>query len=344
MDQTKRFYWLAQLIGWLAYCGILMLSVYTDNPARINSIFILNLTILYFLGIFTTHIQRVIFIHLGWLKLRLPRLIPRLILSSILSAFFISSIDVLTDYFTDPHFKLMTISNIIAIVISAIILVLFWNAIYFTFHFFKKSRLQEISNLELMATNKESELKNLRSQLNPHFLFNSLYSIRALIELDPEKAKSSVTTLSNLLRQSLILGKEKLITLEEELKLAKNYLDLEKIRFEERLEVRWHIENELLSFEIPPFSLQMLVENAIKHGISNLQSGGIIEIYGLRKNNEILIEVCNTGEIIDKKEVGIGIENINKRLKYQFGDRFSFRLYEGGNQVHAEIVIKDEEI
>ncbi len=344
MNQTKRFYWLAQLIGWMSYCGILTLSVYTDNPARIDSIFIFNLIILFFLGVFTTHFQRVIFIKLGWLKLRLPRLIPRVLFSSILSALFIALMDIMTDYFTNPHFKLMSISNVIAIVISAVILVLFWNAIYFTFHFFRKSRIQEMSNLELMATNKESELKNLRSQLNPHFLFNSLNSIRALIEVDPEKAKTSVTTLSNLLRQSLLLGKEKMITLEEELKLAKNYLDLEKVRFEDRLEVKWFIEDDLLKFEIPPFSLQLLVENAVKHGISNLKNGGEIHINALKKGNETIIEVCNTGELVSESGVGIGIDNINKRLKYQFGDRFSFRLYQKIDCVHAEISIKNEEI
>lgn len=344
MDQTKRFYWFAQFLGWLSYCGILTLSVYTDNPARIDSIFILNLTILFFSGVTITHIQRVVFIRLGWLAYRLPKLIPRLLLSSIISAFFISGIDIITDYFTNPHFKLMTIANVVGIVLSAFILVLFWNAIYFTFHFFRKSRLHEMSNLELIATNKESELKNLRSQLNPHFLFNSLNSIRALIEIDPDKAKTSVTTLSNLLRQSLVLGKEKMVTLEDELKLAKNYLDLEKIRFEERLDIKWHIDEDLMTFEIPPFSIQMLVENAIKHGISNLQDGGEVGVHAVKKETEIMIEVCNTGSLNNTKDIGIGIVNINKRLKYQFGDRFSFHLYEKLDCVYAEIVIKNEEI
>ncbi len=344
MDQTKRFYWFAQFLGWLSYCGILTLSVYTDNPARIDSIFIINLTILFFSGVTITHIQRVVFIRLGWLAYRLPKLIPRLLLSSIISAFFISGIDIITDYFTNPHFKLMTIANVVGIVLSAFILVLFWNAIYFTFHFFRKSRLHEMSNLELIATNKESELKNLRSQLNPHFLFNSLNSIRALIEIDPGKAKTSVTTLSNLLRQSLVLGKEKMVTLEDELKLAKNYLDLEKIRFEELLDIKWHIDEDLMTFEIPPFSIQMLVENAIKHGISNLQDGGEVGVHAVKKETEIMIEVCNTGSLNNTKDIGIGIVNINKRLKYQFGDRFSFHLYEKLDCVYAEIVIKNEEI
>jgi len=344
MDQTRRFYWLAQFLGWMAYCGILTLSVYTDNPARIDSVFILNLTILFVLGISTTHMQRVIFIRLGWLSYRLPRLVPRLIVSSIISAFFIAFIDSVSDYLTMSAVKEISFSNLLINVISAFILVLFWNAIYFTFHFFRKSRMQEMSNLELMATNKESELKNLRSQLNPHFLFNSLNSIRALIEIDPEKAKSSVTTLSNLLRQSLVLGKEKLVMLEEELKLAKNYLDLEKIRFEERLEVKWCVEEALLTFEIPPFSIQMLVENAVKHGISNLKRGGEIHVNAIKKDGVTIIEVCNSGEINDNKDIGIGIENINKRLKYQFGERFSFRLYQKMDFVYAVISIEDEKI
>ncbi len=344
MNQTKRFYWIAQFFGWLAYCGILTLSVYTDNPNRIDSIFLFNLVVLYLSGILTTHIQRVIFIQLGWLSLRLSKLIPRLIFSSLLGAFLISIIDITTDYFTNPHYNLMTISNVVAIVVSAFILVLFWNAIYFTFHFFRKSRMQEMSNLELMAINKESELKNLRSQLNPHFLFNSLNSIRALIEVEPQKAKTSLTTLSNLLRQSLMLGKEEMVSLEEELKLAKNYLDLEKIRFEERLVVKWNIDENLMSYEIPPFSIQMLVENAVKHGISNLQNGGEVEINCVQKDGKVIIEVCNTGILNETKDIGIGIENIIKRLKHQFENRYSFRLYQKLDCVYAEIVLENENI
>tara|TARA_R110002072_G_scaffold192412_4_gene349435 strand:- start:323 stop:1351 length:1029 start_codon:yes stop_codon:yes gene_type:complete len=337
---TKRFYWLAQLLGWASYCSLVLLSVYTDNPERVNQIFLLNILVIIVTGILSTHIQRVIFIKLGWLALRLPKLLPRLIFSSFLCSIFISIIDMITDYFSnlDGQVDFFTISNVIINVFSALILVLFWNAIYFTFHFFQQSRKQEVSNLELKASNRESELKNLRSQLNPHFLFNSLNSIRALIDIEPAKAKISVTTLSNLLRQSLVLGKEYQVTLEDEIQLAKNYLELEKVRFEERLKVEWELADGLESFQVPPFTLQMMVENAIKHGISNLKDGGTVKVSVRESNREVVIEVINSGSLRSVIDLGVGIQNIKKRLLLQYGDKAEFLLEEENGRVISKMI------
>ncbi|NRA12445.1 MAG: histidine kinase [Crocinitomicaceae bacterium] len=298
-------------------------------------------------GILVTHLQRVMFIKMGWLELRLPRLLPRLILSSFVSAIIIAAIDVGTDYlsgFLNVHDLKNEVSTIIVSIFALLVLVLFWNAIYFTYHFFQKSRKQEISNLELAASNKESELKNLRSQLNPHFLFNSLNSIRALIDIEPSKAKFSITTLSNLLRQSLVLGKENLVNLESELSIAKSYLDLEKIRFEERLNVEWEIDVELENFQIPPFSMQMMVENAIKHGISNLKDGGVVKIKAYKESNTVFLEVINSGDLKDVVDLGVGIKNIKQRLALQYGDAASFSLNERDRYVYAKMSFKNEGI
>lgn len=347
MLNAKKFYWPAQLFGWTAYCALLTLSVYTNSPEKVTSLFMMNILSLVVSGILITHIQRVLFIKLGWLELRLPRLLPRLIFSSFISSILIATIDVGTDYLSgfiggeDPK---NGVSAIIVTIFAILVLVLFWNAIYFTYHFFQKSRKQEISNLELAASNKESELKNLRSQLNPHFLFNSLNSIRALIDIEPSKAKISITTLSKLLRQSLILGKENLVKLESELSIAKSYLDLEKIRFEERLQVEWEIDDALESFEIPPFAMQMMVENAIKHGISNLKEGGVVKIRAYRESNTVFLEVINSGDLKDVVDLGVGIQNIKQRLALQYGDAASFSIKEVEGYVYAKMSFTNESI
>lgn len=340
---VKRFYWLAQFIGWTAYCSLLTLSVYTNNPAHVDTIFFFNVMVIIVSGISVTHLQRWMFIKLGWLALKLPKLIPRLILSSFLFSILIAIIDLSTDYFTNVNTirdNPIEISDIIVNIFSILLLVLFWNAIYFTFHFFQQSRRQEVYNLELTASNRESELKNLRSQLNPHFLFNSLNSIRALISVDPEKAKVSITTLSNLLRQSLVLGKENLVPLESELNLAKSYLELEKIRFEERLIVEWDLTLGLEQFQIPPFTLQMLVENAIKHGISHLKDGGVVKITVEEDEDSVNIKVKNSGNLEDVVDLGVGIENIRQRLALQYGEGASFELYEKDDFVYAKMYFK----
>ena len=340
---VKRFYWLAQIIGWTAYCSLLTLSVYTNNPEHLDLVFFFNVLVIILSGILVTHIQRFMFIKLGWLSMKLPRLIPRLILSSLFFSILMAVIDLTTDYYSDlSSFKdnPIEVSDIIVNVFSILLLVLFWNAIYFTFHYFQKSRYQEISNLELTASNRESELKNLRSQLNPHFLFNSLNSIKALISVEPEKAKVSITTLSNLLRQSLILGRENLVPLESEVDLARSYLDLEKIRFEERLNVEWSLGSGLESFEIPPFSLQMLVENAIKHGISNLKDGGIVKVTIEEIDDIIRIEVKNSGTLEEIVDLGVGIVNIKQRLSLQYGEGATFELKESDGFVYAIMKFK----
>lgn len=343
MVNTKRFYWLAQFGGWIAYSGLITMSVYNHMPEYIHSMFFLNVLILIITGIITTHIQRLAFIKLGWLDLRLPKLIPFLLISSLLCSVIIASVDFFSDILTnlnDTKEKEIVIFDLVLNVFSVMILVLFWNAIYFTFHFFQKSRRQEVSNLELATSKKESELKNLRSQLNPHFLFNSLNSIRALVDLDPDKAKTSIATLSNLLRQSLLLGKNNLVSISDELLLAKNYLDLEKVRFEERLNVKWEIDAQLENFEIPPFSLQMMIENAIKHGISNLEKGGVVEVRAFDDGESVNLEVRNSGNLSKVVDLGVGLKNIKQRLSLQYGDKAEFTIREENEMVIAKMKLK----
>ncbi|MDB3906690.1 histidine kinase [Crocinitomicaceae bacterium] len=339
---------MAQLGGWAGYFGLVMLSNYSRDPKILTGLYILNWVLVILTGILATHVQRFVFIKLGWLNMRLPALIPRLLISSTICALAIWGIDFITDYYTGFLEELkfeFSVPRMIFGIIGVLILVLSWNAIYFTFHFFQKSRKQEISNLELAASNKESELKNLRSQLNPHFLFNSLNSIRALVDIDPIKAKKSITTLSNLLRQSLVLGKENLVSLENELNVAKSYLDLERVRFEERLNVEWEIDSELADFQVPPFSLQMMVENSIKHGISNLKEGGIVKISAYSNEDRVCIKVVNTGNLSKVMDLGVGIENIQKRLELQYGDNASFALRElPDNFVEALMCFKNERV
>lgn len=347
MLNAKRFYWLAQILGWCAYTGLITLSVYTNNPEQLTPTFFLNIFVLIVSGILATHVQRVIFIKLGWLEYRLPKLLPRLMLSSFLTSATIAAFDLLFEYLANEdgvQVSEIFVSDVIVKIFAVLVLVLAWNAIYFTFHFFQKSRNQEISNLELAASKRESELKNLRSQLNPHFLFNSLNSIKALVDLDPVKAKTSVTTLSNLLRQSLMLGKENSVTLADELKVAKSYLDLEKIRFEERLQVSWEIDNSLEGFQIPPFSLQMMIENAIKHGISHLKEGGVVTVKAYKNDNEVCIEVQNSGNLRKVVDLGVGIQNVKQRLNLLYGNEAVFSLKEHDGKVYAKMIFKDESI
>ncbi len=339
-------YWIAQLVGWSAYAVLIVIALYSSDPSRIDIFLFARIIGLILFGILITHIQRLIILKNNWLNLKLGALIPRLLVTSILSSLAITGLTYLLGRVIKPADtdSVLSVADVIGNAFSFLILVLFWNAIYFTYHYFQKSRKQEISNLALEASSKESELKNLRSQLNPHFLFNSLNSIRALVDIDPVKAKTSITTLSNLLRQSLVMGRESKVTLESELNIARNYLDLEKIRFEDRLVVNWRIDDSLLEFELPPFVLQMMVENAVKHGISKLKDGGSIDILTKKEGDKVFLEVLNTGKISSEVDLGVGIRNTEKRLALQYGTKAKFSLEEKDGLVLAKIEFEDERI
>jgi two-component system, LytTR family, sensor kinase len=340
MNSTRLLYWGAQFAGWLFYSLLVLLSSYSENPENVNNELYQDIFLFIAVAISTTHIMRIIFIRLGWLNIKLKHLIPRILISSFLFSFIIILITRAIELILNINsHETITFLKIFNATLSISVLLFFWNTLYFTFHFFTQSRKQEINNLALEASKNEFELNNLKTQLNPHFLFNSLNSIRALIEIEPQKAKNSITSLSSLLRKSLQIGKANLIPLKDEIELVKNYLELEKIRFEERLEYELNISEECLNIELPPFSIQMLVENAIKHGISNLIDGGIIAIQCQSDSSKIQILVKNTGKLNTKVDLGIGIQNLRRRLAIQFNGKAEFNLTENNNIVSSIITL-----
>lgn len=343
MQTSRKLYWGAQLLGWTGYSCLIYLSAYVDRPNEITYKLLVQLLFMTIFSISYTHLMRWFMLKMNWLNKKLVALLPRLVFISISCAVLIEYTLSSAEYFllkdADAYNNL---GRVIINILALTLLVVCWNGIYFTYHFFEKSRQQELDNLSLEASKNEIELKNLRSQLNPHFLFNSLNSIRALIDIEPDYAKSAITTLSALLRKSLISGKENLIPLAEEIEIVSNYLELEKIRFEERLNVIWELDEYLNSFPVPPFSIQMLAENAIKHGISKRIEGGIIKIRTYRKDNAIIISVENSGQLGTSSDTGIGISNTKRRLDIQYKGKADFTLSELDNSVLATLKFEHE--
>jgi two-component system, LytTR family, sensor kinase len=189
----------------------------------------------------------------------------------------------------------------------------------------------------------EIELKNLKSQLNPHFIFNALNSIRALVDENPAKSKQAINQLSNILRSSLASDKKGLTKFDDELKIVKDYLGLESIRFEERLKTEFDIHPESQNFLVPPLMIQTLVENGIKHGISKLTQGGVVQVKTSILNRKLKIHIRNSGHLINgakRSKTGLGLKNTIQRLKLIYGDDASFRIVnENDNFVLTEIII-----
>ena len=214
---------------------------------------------------------------------------------------------------------------------------------FFFYHFYSfTSVYQERKNRTINAENQLqiSELENLKKQLNPHFLFNALNSIKALTISDGKQARESIIQLSDLLRLSLNLGEQQRATLGEEIKLAKNYLALEKLRFDNRLTYDFNIQGDMDNILIMPMSLNTLLENAVKHGIGKLKLGGRIIITCTTDNNIATIQVENSG-LYDPKpksaEGGIGLDNLCKRLALQYGEKASLTIENENNMVKSVI-------
>ncbi len=205
-----------------------------------------------------------------------------------------------------------------------------WLLMYHISKFLYHKARADVKQLHTALELQTAQLEILRLQLNPHFLFNALNSIRSLIITDGEQARTATTLLSQLLRHTLNYEKQRFISIQQESEIVKDYLALEKIRFEERLEYSVEIDPELFETTVPPSILLTLAENAIKHGISKLVKGGTIVVEVKKTEGEVFIRVTNTGNIIETHEEkgrqGIGISNLNKRLKLFYETAPELRL------------------
>ena len=165
-------------------------------------------------------------------------------------------------------------------------------------------------------------------------MFNAMNSIRALIEEDPQKAKDAITKLSNLMRYTLKIERTETVPLAEELKTIQDYLDLEKIRFEERLNYKIQSTPDADRIEIPPMMVQTLVENGIKHGVSKMTAGGKVAVDAKVVDSNLIIEIRNSGKFVEealKNSSGFGVSNTKHRLSLLFGEHASLSLTNENN-------------
>lgn len=326
MSKKNNIYWTCQFVGWTLYAAINLFFFKLSYNTNFKDILLFLIWLP--LGITITHAYRFIVLKYNVLKVNLFFQIPIIIASSLIMSilFFIINIGIVNLFsHTAEQIDLLAATSKI---LSLVLIFIIWSVIYFGFHFFDNYKKTEIQNLRLEANTKEVELNKLKSQLNPHFMFNSMNSIRALVDEDPKKAKVAITQLSNILRNTLMMHKNKFITLEEELVLVKDYLELEHIRFEERLSFNFDIDPSTLTLNVPPMMIQTLVENGIKHGISKYPEGGSISIITLKTENGFEIEIINTGQLMlnTKSDSGVGVENTTNRLELLFGKKASFSL------------------
>jgi LytS/YehU family sensor histidine kinase len=188
---------------------------------------------------------------------------------------------------------------------------------------------------------RDAELRALKAQINPHFLFNSLNSITALTATDPVRAREMCIRLSDFLRNTLGLGERESISWREELQLARTYLEVEQVRFGARLRVEMNVDDACSDCLVPPLVLQPLIENAVKHGIATLVDGGTITVEG-RVNKGLLEVSVENGfdpESPSPRRSGLGLRNVRNRLATRFGDVAHLSAHATENRFRAEMVV-----
>ena len=339
----RKLYWISLISGWLAYI-ILMYVLNRLDGKVLDLYFSLNLLTTFTLGIVISHTYRYLILQRNWLRLKIIQLIPRALGASILCGlvyFFAHSL--ISELINGTYRFRVEWLEILQTTLNLAVIFMLWSLLYFLFHFIQNYRKEEIKNLRWQAARNEMELNKLKSQLNPHFIFNSMNSIRALIDEDPKKSKQSVTRLANILRSSLLMGRKKVISFSEELQLVEDYLNLEKTRFEERLQCEFEIDESAKEHRIPPMLLQTLVENGIKHGISKLTDGGRIEVKAWKEQGALNLVIFNSGHFKENSsdEIGFGLANTRQRLKLLYGKKAHFQIRNTEEGVIAELLIPD---
>ena len=338
----RKIYWILQFAGWTAYA--LIHNLLTIISPEFDRSDLRTFTAFNFLMagwfLLSTHGLRGLIISRGWLNYGILRALPRVLFTTAALAIVTFLVNVIFSAWLNilnySDFETFTaITNILA----NTFFYLLWTAIYFMVHYLD----QYGKSLRYEAAKNEIELNRLKSQLNPHFMFNALNSIRALVDENPAKAKTAITQLSGLLRSALLTDRQKLTGFEEELRAVRDYLDLESVRFEERLQTEFLIDPEARNFRIPPLMLQTLVENGIKHGIARLVEGGKISIEAAVSGERLRIRIRNSGQYCPPDEAesrGLGIENTRQRLKLIYGDAAVFSVgNESQDTVLAEVVL-----
>ncbi|MGB8096572.1 MAG: histidine kinase [Terracidiphilus sp.] len=338
---SNTAYWACQLAGWggygLCYYLAVLVPFHATGPKQMLGDAAYCAT-----AVLGTHLLRLWMKQRGWSELGYARLAPRLMLGALLvgtlqtaALFGCLTLEGGMDWGQAPVLPIMGVT-----VFFSAFLVALWLAVYLAVLAVRRRRAAEMNALRAELAGREAKLRSLQQQLNPHFLFNCLNSLRGMIDEDRGRAQQMVTRLAELLRASLRQDETSAIPLEEELATVDAYLELESVRLEERLRLRREIAPEASGAMVPPMLVQGLVENALKHGIAQLPLGGELLLRVAREGEALRLEVGNTGRLRMQQGNGIGLRNARERLRLLYGERASVDLSEElAGWVRAKVVL-----
>lgn len=333
-------YWGCQLLGWTFYVSFFGLLAWLQDTYDEGQGALLVITML--VGLASSHVLRAVMMHMRWQERTFLGVVPRLLLTvGVLGGLATLLQAALHDVVIHQVEPILTggAGRLMELTVGWVLILSIWTVLYMAYHFFVRSRREEIRALRMEAADRTNQLANLRSQMNPHFMFNALNGIRALVDEDPVRAKQAITQLSAILRNTMATVKRVTVPLGEELDIVRAYLDLEHMRYEERLQVFFEVDLTLVREPVPPMMLQTLVENAVKHGVANRPEGGEVHIAARRTDNGLVLSITNTGRYAPGvvQGTGIGLSNTRERLQRIYGDRARLNILEQRGMVVTEV-------
>ncbi|WP_407557272.1 sensor histidine kinase [Winogradskyella sp. 4-2091] len=343
---TNYKYWILNLIGWVVFALLMLtidkISYAGDIPINYTNYLIVEGVLCGLLGYLLSFIILFFienFFDIGnYTKVDVYKLIGVVLVTQVIYNFLLwPLLGIPVQYYLNEGVNLTLVQKLTNVP-HFLAYFLVWLFVVLTLKLVHHINTIKLRQLQLEANLKESQLNTLKGQINPHFMFNSLNNIRGLMLEDVTKARGMLTSLSETLRYSLTKSEVNSITLEDELEMVENYVEISKIQFENRLKFTTEIDPETLNKQIPPMIIQMLVENALKHGISNLKEGGEVKLSTTIKNELLQIEIINSGKLRNSENsTQVGLQNIKKRLELLYGKNAKFTLKEKEDNVVATI-------
>ncbi len=221
--------------------------------------------------------------------------------------------------------------------------------VYYVIRYFQGLQKQEQEKSELAIKNREMQISLLKSQINPHFLFNTLNSISTLVHSSKEEARKLITQLSDVFRYALDSHNENMVKLSKEIEFIENYVRIQQVRFGDRLKFERDIDSTCINAKVPPMILQPLIENSVKYGIGPKPDGGMISLTVRRSGSIIFFEVKDNGlgskakKVMDGSSSGIGMSNTDMRLKSYFGPESRLRVRASEKGFSVNFYIEDKE-
>ena len=337
----SRGYRTCQLLGWGLWGASQAYSAIATLPVPWARV-LLDITLLNVAAVGLTQVLRAFMLRRGWTQLNTVGLLPRLLVASVTLALPLASamhfMSVAPLWGLEPvedraliealPGALRHLDPLLLRTINWSTAFFIWMALYISITSVRERHAAELRQSELIRALQSAELRLLKSQLNPHFLFNSLNSVRALVTVDPAGARQAVTQLARMLRYTLNSQHEELVTLARELETVGDYLALESLRFGARLRVELDIAADAREARIPVMLLQTVVENAIKHGIAELPAGGVMQVCATLQDGALHVEVHNARppNAPPHQQPGYGLYNAAERLRLLFGSQARLEL------------------